>query len=307
MNGIELSKNFYENFGKPMLQNEFPEYVDRIAIGLVGHGSECFFFDDEISRDHDFDCGFSLWLTEEDEKEIGFKLSRAYSRILKENSALFSEKSIGGNESKGVHTIKEFYSRYVFNGEIPKTDEEWLYTQSFYLAEATNGIVFKDDLGEFTKIRNGLLHGMPEDVRLKKIASCLISCAATGQYNFKRCLLHNERAAAELAKVRFCEQAAELIFLLNKAYAPYYKWLFKALKRLPQLTETGLSLEKLLTDFSLNDNEKFLLIEKISSDIINFLVNNSLSDYCGDYLEPYAFKVNDRIKSASLRNSQIFQ
>ncbi|MBQ7696819.1 MAG: DUF4037 domain-containing protein, partial [Lentisphaeria bacterium] len=33
-------------------------------------------------------------------------------------------------------------------------------------AEATNGEVFRDDLGVFTGIRNTILHDIPEDVRL---------------------------------------------------------------------------------------------------------------------------------------------
>ncbi len=305
MKGIELSKKFYEEYGKPMLEAEFPQYAERIAVGLVGHGSECFFFDDEFSQDHDFDCGFSLWLTESDKKEIGFKLERAYSRILKEHSDVTSLKSIGGNESKGVHTINEFYSRYVQSGSIPDTLEEWLYTPSYFFAEATNGEVFKDSLGEFTKIRNGLLFGMPEDVRLKKIASCLLLSASTGQYNFKRCILHGENAAAEIAKVKFCEHIAELIYLLNKKHAPYYKWIFKGLENLTVLSNLKLDLEKLLTDFSLTDNEKSDLIEKISYNVIMQLVSENMCSLSGDFLEPYAYEVNNKIKNSSLRNSPI--
>ena len=36
MQGIDLAREFYEEYGKPMLQRDFPEYIDRIAVGLVG-------------------------------------------------------------------------------------------------------------------------------------------------------------------------------------------------------------------------------------------------------------------------------
>ena len=54
MKGLELSREYYEKFGKPMLTENFPELLDKIAVGLCGSGSECFGFDDELSRDHDF-------------------------------------------------------------------------------------------------------------------------------------------------------------------------------------------------------------------------------------------------------------
>ena len=62
MTGLELAKAYYETYGKRMLAEEFPRYVDRIAVGLAGEGSECFGFDDAISRDHDFGPSFCMWL-----------------------------------------------------------------------------------------------------------------------------------------------------------------------------------------------------------------------------------------------------
>ena len=67
-NGLELCEAFYEEYGRPMILQKFPEYEKMIAAGLVGEGSECFGFDDQTSRDHDFGPGFCLWLTD---PEIG--------------------------------------------------------------------------------------------------------------------------------------------------------------------------------------------------------------------------------------------
>ena len=92
MGGLELSRSFYYEYGKPMLENEFGQYIDRIAVGLVGHGSECFGYDDEISTDHDFEPGFCIWLTDEDEREFGFKLFRAYSKLPTEYKGIKCEK-----------------------------------------------------------------------------------------------------------------------------------------------------------------------------------------------------------------------
>ena len=53
MKGLELAKAYYEEYGKPMIEERFPEYAGRIAAGLVGEGSECLGYDDLWSTDHD--------------------------------------------------------------------------------------------------------------------------------------------------------------------------------------------------------------------------------------------------------------
>ncbi len=308
MKGIELAQAFWEEYGKPMVENNFPQYAHRIAAGLAGHGSECFGFDDETSTDHDFDAGFCLWITDEDEREFGFKLFRAYSKLPREFKGIKLQKASAlGSGSKGVHTISEFYSSYTGRNGAPETWQEWLYTPSHYFAEAVNGKVFTDSLGVFTKIRNEILHGMPEDVRLKKIASKAINMAQSGQYNFKRCLAHGDNAAAQLALSRFVEQAAEMVFLLNRAHAPYYKWLLRGAETLPVLGDQIEILRSLLTDALLNDEKKSCLIELFCAEVEKELVKQELSPALGDYLEPYAFAVNDKIKNGEIRNLHIMQ
>ena len=66
MNGLELSEAFYRTHGAPMLQEQFPDLLPLLAVGLTGSGSECFGFDDDLSRDHDFEPGFCIFLPGED-------------------------------------------------------------------------------------------------------------------------------------------------------------------------------------------------------------------------------------------------
>ena len=62
MNGLELSRAFFEECGRPMLEESFPSLLPYLAAGLCGSGSECFGYDDALSRDHDFEPGFLLFL-----------------------------------------------------------------------------------------------------------------------------------------------------------------------------------------------------------------------------------------------------
>ncbi len=303
MKGLDLARGFWQDYGKPMIESEFAECVDRIAVGLVGHGSECFGFDDMLSTDHDFDAGFCIWLTDEDEKLFGFKLERAYSRLPQEYKGVkIQGKSIVGTSHKGVHTIGEFYSRYTGCFGAPTTAEHWLSIPSCYLAEATNGEVFYDGLGEFTKIRNEILNGMPQDVKLKKIASGLLEMAQTGQYNFPRSLSREDIATAELILSRFVEASLGVVFLLNNAHAPYYKWLFSAANKLQKMRKTVWDIERLLTDPEITAQQTVDLIEKICGDVICELVAQGLCVKQGNFLEPYAYTVNDKINDGNIRN-----
>lgn len=64
MKGLELSRAYWEKCALPLFRRELPAFLERAAVGLVGEGSECFGFDDEISQDHDWGPGFCLWLPE---------------------------------------------------------------------------------------------------------------------------------------------------------------------------------------------------------------------------------------------------
>ena len=116
------------------------------------------------------------------------------------------DKSLFGSDFRGVRTIREFYAFYV-GSRLPETNADWLAIPDHYLAEATNGRVFDDPLGEFTRIRREIASGMPRDVRLKKIAARCALMAQSGQYNYSRCLAHGEEGAALLALSEFVKNA----------------------------------------------------------------------------------------------------
>ncbi|MCF0143136.1 MAG: DUF4037 domain-containing protein, partial [Parasporobacterium sp.] len=277
MKGIELSRQFYEQWGREMIETNFPEYAGRIAVGLAGEGSECLGFDDDISTDHDFEPGFCLWLTREDYQAIGFKLERAYAKRPAEFATFhkLTASPVGGSRH-GVMIIEEFFEKFLGVQDIAGLYEDpfiWLNLPSFALAEATDGEIFRDDLGQFTAIRNRLLQGYPEDIRRKKLAAHLILMAQSGQYNYDRCLKHGEEGAAQLAAVEFVKHAISVIFLLNNAYEPFYKWVYRAMK---QLKIQPVDAEKLIfLTASGNDEataaEKKKIIEEISAAIIEAL------------------------------------
>ncbi|MBQ7116491.1 MAG: DUF4037 domain-containing protein [Clostridia bacterium] len=309
MKGLELSRKYYEEFGKPMLKEQFPEIEHLVAVGLVGSGSDCYGYDDDISHDHDFEPGFCLFLPDEsviDEKTF-FNLERAYSKLPKEFYGYKRSlvKPVGGGRN-GVFRTSDFYNKKIGspNGEL--TVEQWFSLPDYALAEATNGEVFEDKLGEFTKIRNRLIN-MPQDIFLKKLAGNLLIMAQSGQYNYPRILKRGETASAQLSLFEFSNSAMKAYFLLNGKYMPYYKWQFRALMDLPKGEYLADSLEFLIsTDNSTeNANIKNEIINSVAEEIISILKEKEITKATCNDLEKHAYSVNDFIKNGDLRNSHI--
>ena len=309
MNGLEISRAYFDAYGMPMLEEKFPELLPYVAAGLFGSGSECFGFDDELSRDHDFDPGFMLLLPGEDvvDRKQEFALERAYASLPKEFMGVERPKMAPvGGARRGVMRRADFFVEKTGSSSGELTAEQWLAVPSYALAEAVNGQVFFDGSGELTKVREALAH-YPEDVRRKKLAGNLLLAAQAGQYNYLRCLRHGETAAAQLAVIAFAQSVMEIVFLLNDAYQPFYKWQFRAIRALPKLPFAAELVEYLIT--TNNDGhlaqDKYEVIEDISADIIAELEAQGLTAAdCVD-LEKHAYSVNDGIADGNLRNLHI--
>ena len=300
MAGIELSeKCFFEKF-LPLVRERLPEAESHIAAGLVGGGSECFGFDDELSADHDFTNGFYVWLTDEDDIKYGVALSRIYRECVDPPRA-----KSANPRPRGVITAGDFYARYTGRRGLPEGLIEWLYLPESALAEATNGKVFFDGVGEFSATRSALAEGMPEDVRKKKLAARLLTMAQAGQYNYSRCLSHGERGAARLALSEFASAAISAIFLLNGRYAPFYKWSLRAMRGLSELSPLEAKLTALLCET--NEQTCASLIEDICAAVAAHLRRTGLSQSPSDYLEAHAYEVFNSIRDRELRAMHILE
>nr|WP_306556839.1 DUF4037 domain-containing protein [Bifidobacterium longum] len=308
VSGLKLARAFWTQMGKPMIATKYPQYAGRIAAGLVGHGSECYGFDDAYSQDHDFGPRFCLWLTDEDYAAIGEQLEADYEALPRkfsvdaqgrvtfeaharsdasgafpsagagstvipdaanaptpgtatddtataESGAASSDvaeamttpidapfspttpRTQGANRRDGVFRIGDFFESITGYRTAPAqtAPHEWLMLQESTLAAATNGEVFADPTGLFSKTRQGFKN-MPDDVRLALISKRLGMIAQAGQYNLPRSLKRGDGAAAWLSIHEFVQATASLVFLVNVpmvvGYMPYYKWQFAALRKL---------------------------------------------------------------------------
>lgn len=309
MKGLELSRKYYETYIEQLL-TVVPEARGRIAAGLVGEGSQCFGYDDEISRDHDFGPGFCIWLTDEDYNAFGPKLQQAYDALPDEFEG-FSRKGFIACDRLGVMTISDFYSRFTgFPEGTPQSLIDWLFVSENQLAAATNGEVFVDDLGIFTGIRNSLLRFYPEDIRRKKIAARAAVISQAGQYNLLRSIRREDTVAATLALARFTEAAISMAHLLEGRYTPFYKWGYRSLwdlglscflvPHLSRLPELEASLYE--GDFVKAHNQAFVITESVCRELAKELRAQGISSVSSDFLQDHLMEIMDSITDDRIRS-----
>ena len=304
MKGLEVSEKYYQEFGAPMLETQFPEFLPHLALGLAGPGSEVLGYDDEASQDHDFEPGFCIFLPGEDlvSRREAFLLERAYAALQKEFLGFRREKlSPAGGNRHGVLRLSDFLLERIGKPEPALSVREWLTIPEQYFLEITAGKVYRDDSGFFARTREALRF-FPEEIAKKKLAGNLLYAAQCGQYNYERCLVHGENAAAQTALFSFTEAAMHCFFLLSERYMPYYKWRFRAFSELPGYARLHSSFEFLLT----SGNTETEAEEK--KQIVGEILREIGRD-CGfpEETDPgkAAYLLNDEIADEEIRNLHI--
>jgi len=245
MTGLELSRQYFCEIAAPRLIADFPDIYGRLAAGLVGNGSECFGYDDEISRDHDWGIDFFIWVCEEDAGRID-KLRQWKAALFRDFPPEYTRTRSEYGAMISVMTVGDFYKSLIGYPEGPDDLMAWFRIPEENLALAVNGEVFMDNCGRFTATRQKLLLYYPEDMRRKKLAAKCMAIAQTGQYNLSRCYRRQDWVTYKITLIRFMESVISTVFILNRVFRPYYKWAYRRMKELPILgTEVGGLLERI--------------------------------------------------------------
>lgn len=285
--GLAESYEFFEKEVYPILKNKYSELLPHLAAGLAGKGSECLGFDDQYSRDHDFECKVLIFVKAADYFIYIDQLTEAFSNLTSGNVY--------------VIPISDYYTKYTGCANGPETMEEWRAIPEDFLATAVSGAVYFDNLGVFTEIRERLLNYYPEDLRLKHIAYHCLKLAQSGQYNYPRALKRGEHVAAMLALQEMMTHSMAIIFAFNKTYMPFYKWQHRALKQLPILGEKIAKILQEIAESLVTDRMNEERIEEICKIIIARLHSEGISSLKDTFLLPHGYEVAKRIKNKELR------
>lgn len=313
MKGLELAEKYYEAYGRQMLDDQFADMKGQTAAGLVGYGSECLGFDDDISKDHDYGPSFCIWLPRKIYKEYGARMQAAYDALPREFMGFAGRmEEEQGKGRVGVLCLEDFYEEMIGRSSVPQTDMEWLAIPEEMLATAVNGKVFEDHLRQFSSIRDGLMQYYPHGVWIKKIADSMAKAAQAGQYNYARAMKRGERIAAEMALSEFVKESMHLVYLLNRTYAPFYKWMHRGMQNLSTCSEIGDMLNLLYripdpasawegvsaTDYvyNLNTNDgRVLIIEAVCNILVQELNEQGLSDLQDNFLQNHIGTVLEKL------------
>ena len=284
--GLEISEDFYFNQVKPFILKSYPDLIRYSAFGLVGEGSECYGYDDEISQDHDFI------------KRCSWFLPRDIITQLPINEMNLGDGLIN------IIAIEDFYKYYTLFEKGPLTLKEFRKVPQDLLSVATNGKIFEDNYGKFSYIRQRLLAYYPKDLVLKKLAYLCNKIAQSGQYNYPRCLKRNNLMGAQIALSKFLQYYCEFIHLINKKYMPFYKWQYRSLKSLHLLGEyTSSKMDTLLSYNDISESQqKIDIIEEMCEKLVEYLNKANLSSSKTNFLKYHSSEIVKKINNEELKN-----
>jgi len=203
--GLDLSEDFYLSTVAPL--------VDGIphAAALIGEGSEVLGLDDGTSEDHDFGTRVMLFGADVDTEG---RLSIATEQVHLETI----ETWVVGDY---------FTSRLGFDLVDPPSLANWLSVPTQTFAELTGGRVFHDD--DVLAGRRETLAWYPEDVWRLVLAAAWLR-VAQHQPLRGRAVQRGDLLGAQVIAARLARDAMRLVFLVEKRWAPYDKWLGTAVR-----------------------------------------------------------------------------
>lgn len=233
MKGLDLHRNFFNDCGKPLLMQQFPEEFKLLAVASVGCGSDRLGADDEHSHDHCWEPGFQIF-----SDQLPIEVLKNIETFLFENlpweyAGFKRTDCLGSGNGIRAWTIDEFFSAFTSFAKPPVQDRQWLLIADEALYHATNGEVFYDPTGDLTRRREAF-GAFPDNIWRFKLAgrAARISCH---RYEMQRCLTHGEILAADLMLHEGVREVLHFLCLINRRYAPNDRWLPWVVHRLPVL------------------------------------------------------------------------
>lgn len=233
---VEVSREFFWQVVKPILEREFPAEMAQTAFGVFGYGSEALYLDDEISRDHHWGLRIDALMPDELFNRQREAMMQAVSANLPPSFQGYSlREGLIPGKGLALDSLPAFLVRTIGLDHAPETYLEWLSVPEEDIIHVINGEVWHDPTGRFTAVRQSLMNYYPEPVRRRRIAHWCRYFSGMGAYALQRAILRGDEYYATTAFAKAVRWAIQLAFLLDRQYFPYDKWLMTHFERLPRM------------------------------------------------------------------------
>lgn len=242
--GLKLSGLFYEEAVAPILASRFPHLVYSAA--MLHTGSDVMRFDTPQSMDHHWGPKASLFVSEADfqqyREQIVHLLAGELPLEIHGYPTHFANPDVDGgplqavesgpvNHGVRVTTIPRFFGDYIgLDPGQPIRERDWLAIPQQRLRTIASGKVFHDGLGQLEAIRR-TLNWYPRDVWLYLMA-CQWKRIDQEEPFMARCGDVGDELGSRIVAMRLVNEVMRLCFLMEKQYAPYYKWFGSAFAQL---------------------------------------------------------------------------
>ena len=274
---IDVSREFFKDIVKPILEEHFPQETAQTAFGVFGYGSEALRLDDEYSRDHHWGLRIDAMMPEEifeTRREIIMKtlsdnLPSSYQ------GHMLREGHLAG-AGLAPDNLTAFLKRTIGLDHAPTSYAEWLHIPEEDIIHIINGEVWYDPLGRFSSIRDTFKGYYPEPVRLRRIAHWCRYVSGMGTYALKRAILRNNDFYATTRFSNAIRLSIQLAFLLEKQYFPYDKWLMAYFEQLPRLAEPLLPIVQKAVKLSTSWERKLELLHRMTDILDQTMVADSV-------------------------------
>ena len=244
--GLELSRIFYLEAVKPILEREFPAL--QYSAALIGSGSEVLGFDTEMSSDHDWGPRVRLFFPDEDDyprEAINEMLRQKLPYLVRGYSTNFepddSEGDRGTQLPKNLDRgpvnhlvemvgIREYFQQYLgFDIQTELDAIDWLTIPQEKLRSVTAGAVYHDGIG-LEAVRDRFSY-FPPDVWLYLLL-CGWTRVGQEEHLAPRVGYAGDEIGSAIIASRLVRDIMNLCFLMEKTYAPYSKWFGTAFAKL---------------------------------------------------------------------------
>jgi hypothetical protein len=246
--GRELSRLFFEEAVKPVLDTEFPDL--RYDAGLIDSGSEVLGFDTPLSSDHHWGPRVSLFVAEADQAQYADVITELFRHKLpyrfrgyatsfepipdEPHILRFAETDSGPvNHRISIVTLKELLDWYLgwdWHREIQVEIADWLTFPQQKLRTLTQGPIYHNGLGDLAAMRNQLAY-YPRDVWLYLLAAGWMRISQEEPF-VGRCGEVGDELGSRVIAARLVRDLMMLCFLMERQYAPYSKWFGTAFAQL---------------------------------------------------------------------------